>query len=52
MLLIDNLLDVILIHRKVQRSIDIDYDQLNAEKGEEEDPRRMLDNVVDKLRLL
>ena len=51
MLLLDNMLDVISIHRRVQRQVEIDYDQLNADKAEEEDPKALLNKVVEKLRL-
>ncbi|CAK58289.1 unnamed protein product (macronuclear) [Paramecium tetraurelia] len=50
MLLLDNLVDIIIIHKKVQRCVEIDYDQLNAEKAEEEDPRKIMDAVIEKLR--
>ena len=50
MLSLDNMVDVLTIHKKVQRSIDVDYDQLNADKAEEEDLKRFQEKIYEKLR--
>ncbi|KAM3141083.1 hypothetical protein pb186bvf_006884 [Paramecium bursaria] len=51
-LILDNLADIILNRRKTIKLLDIDYDQLNADKADEEDPKRFLETLVEKLRCL
>lgn len=50
MLLLDNLSDIVMIKRKVQKCVEIDYDQLNNEKADEDDPKKLMDKVMDKIK--
>jgi len=45
LLLIDNLLDIIHIFRKMQKNSDIDYDKLNGSKADESDLKLLLNKV-------
>jgi calcium-dependent protein kinase len=46
----DNLADVLSISKKVARSQEVDYDALNAAKAEEDDHKRLLERINDKIR--